>query len=370
MTYLTLPVKDEAAWKAFLDLPFKVYAGDTAWVPPLRSQVRQVLSARNPYFRDVPMALFVCYADGNPVARAMALANPRHKAKFGEATAFFGFFESIRDPQATASLFDALEDFSRQHGATSLEGPFNPNHYSELGLLTENFSSPAFFETYNPPWYAELLEGAGFKPILRLHTRIILEPASLARADHLADVPRQAREAGYTIRPVNLLHLRADMDKIREVYNDAFADNWHFLPATREEYDFLTPSMFLVTNPSLVQIVEYQGEPVGVLQLVLNLNPALQQMKGHMSAGGLLKFVRARLFPDELVLYATGIRPTHRHRLAIDLLEWKFRQLGKRYRTIYGTWMSETNTAAIKAGERVGFIPYKWFHIYAKPIKP
>jgi hypothetical protein len=148
----------------FLDLPDRIYLGDANYVPPLKSEVRRTLDGRkNPYFKGAALQLFVCYADGIPAARIAITINPRHAQKFGERTAFFGFFESTDNPGAVRALFSEATRFCRERRATSLEGPFNPNHYSELGLLLDHFDRPpVFFQTYNPPYYLPLLKGVGF----------------------------------------------------------------------------------------------------------------------------------------------------------------------------------------------------------------
>lgn len=369
MRYQTKIVSEEEGLNDFFDLPFRLYRDDPNWVPPLLSEVKRVLDARkNPYFRGVDLQKFVCYRDKLPVARSIVVINPKHWLKFGQKVAFFGFFESEQDVIAVKHLFGVLEAYCAEQGAELIEGPFNPNHYSELGLLVKNFDPPAFFEPYNPPYYADLLKESGFEPREKLHTRIIRYTKTLAGKDITATLKR-AQKAGFSIRPFNLLHYHADLEWMREVFNDSFDDNWHFLSVSREEYRFLGQSMFLITNPGLVIFVEHEGRPVGVLQFVLNVNPLLKQLNGRLRIGGLLRFVWDRFFIREIVLFAGGIKKEYRQGLAVELFEAALFNLARRYRVVYGTWMSDTNTAAIKAAERVGFVPYRWFEIFQKPVK-
>ncbi len=368
MPYKTIIVANRKELDDFLNLPFRIYRNDPAWVAPLRTEVARVLDTRkNPYFRGVDLQLFVCYREGQPVARGITVINPRHGEKFGRKTAFFGFFESENDAPGAQHLFDSMEKYCAGKGAEYLEGPFNPNHYSELGLLVRNFDPPAFFEPYNPEYYAALLLASGFKPVLQLHSRIIRNAPDLAGRS-MPDVSARVKAAGYTIRPFRLCHLRSDLERIREVFNDAFTDNWYFLPLSREEYLFSAQSLFLVTNPSLIQIVEHHGKPVGVLQMVLNVNPILAPMKGRRSLGGLLRFIRQRFAVREVVLYAIGVKKEYRRSVVFKLLLDAFYRLAQRYRVAYCTWMSDANTAAVTAADHAGFIPYKWFEIYGKPI--
>lgn len=370
MKYLTKAVREPQERLDFLELPYNLYRNNSSWVPPLRSEVAHALDAdNNPYFRGVALEKFVCYRDNEPAARAVAVINPRHWEKFGQKTAFFGFFESINDVVAVHSLFAAVETFCAQHGAEYLEGPFNPNHYSELGLLVDNFDVPVFFEPYNPPYYAKLLLMAGMEPMTRLHTRIIADETKAATIAKRLDMVEHARKAGYTLRSFRLWNMRKDLEILRSVYNDAFENNWHFLPLTSEEYAYTAKSMFLVTNPSLVKIVEFKGEPVGALQFVFDVNPMLARMKGEMGLKGIWHFLRHRFMLRDVVLYASGIKKAFRNTPAIELIIWAVADVAQRYRKVYSTWMMDSNIAAVKASERVGFEPYKWFEIVGKKIQ-
>jgi len=371
MGYQVKPVRTPGEWADFLELPFSLYKDDPLWVAPLRSEVTKALDRdSNPYFRGVALEKFVCYRDGQPVSRSIAVVSPRHWERFGEKAAFFGFFESENDPEAVCQLFAAIETYSTAKGARTLKGPFNPNHYSELGLLVENFETPAFFEPYNPVWYADLLRAAGFRAVTRLHTRVIRDTTTLeTKAKRLEEIVRRARKAGYSIRPFRLLHIPSELERIREIYNDAFDGNWHFLPLSKEEYRYSANAMFLITNPSLVQFIEYKGKPVGVLHLVLNINPVLQALRGRLRPSSLFYFLRKRFFIDEVVLYAVGIKKDFQRTAAIHCFVWAFCRTAQHFKTAYCTWMTEGNKSAIQSAESVGFEPYKWFDIFEKQLK-
>jgi hypothetical protein len=371
MGYQVKTVRTAGQWTDFLELPFSLYKDDPHWVAPLRSEVAKALDARrNPYFQDAALEKFICYRDGQPVSRSVVVIQPRHWEQFGEKAAFFGFFESENDPEAVCQLFTALEAYGVSKGAHTLKGPFNPNHYSELGLLVENFAPPAFFEPYNPAWYADLLRMAGFRTAARLHTRIIRDTTKLAsKAKQLEGIVQRAGKAGYSIRPFRLLQMPSELERIREVYNDAFDGNWHFLPLSKEEYRYAANAMFLITNPSLVQFIEYKGEPVGVLHLVLNVNPILRALRGRLGPGNLFYFLQKRLSIDEVVLYAVGIKKDFQRTAAIHCFIWAFCRIAQRFKTAYCTWMTEGNQSAIQSAESVGFEPYKWFDIFEKQLR-
>ena len=368
MSYQVKIINDRKGMKDFLVLPSRIYSNEPVWVPPLKSEITRTLDqAKNPYFVGVDLQKFICYKNDEPVARAIAVINPKHWKKFNQKTAFFGFYESLNDEQASAFLLEKIGEYCRQKGAERLEGPFNPNHYSELGMLVRNFEKPAFFEPYNPEYYPSLIKNSGFEVVYRIHTRKNTEAGDPLKPLGLNSKSRLEAK-GYTLRHFNLFDMEAELGRIREVFNDAFSENWHFLPVSREEYRFSVKSLFAVTNPSLIQIVEHNGKPVGVLQCVLNINPLLKPLNGRIRITDLFKIPAQRRAIREVVVYAVGIKKAYQKSCAFILLTDAMMKIARRYPSVYSTWMSDDNIAAVRASEIIGLKPYKWFEVYGKSL--
>lgn len=369
MNLTVLPVRNRATLRDFLRLPFALYATDSHWVPPLMSEVSKTLDVRrNPYFRRSRLERFVCYGTDGPAGRIAVVLNPVHAERSHEKTAFFGFFEAKNEPAVARALVGAAESFCRTHGAEFLEGPFNPNHYSELGLQVSGFDRPpAFFQPYNPPSYEDLLVSAGFREMARFHTRRNDHIASYVR-DHLGSWREPMRIPEYTVRGVNMKDLPNELERIREVCNDAFADNWHFLPLSREEYLFAAEYLHLVTHPELVIIVEHKGIPVGVLECVLDVNPLLRRFNGRSGPLKVLRFLRARRHVKHLIIFAVGIKREYQKTRVFALLLNAACGFLEQYDTLETTWMSDSNTLAVRAAEVLGLERDKEFAIYRKPV--
>jgi hypothetical protein len=369
MSYSVKNVCSRRIMRDFLDLPDRVYRDDPNYVAPLKAEVRRTLDRqKNPYFKGADLRLFVCYADGSPVARTAIVINPRHEQKFGVRAAFFGFFESVNDAAAVKALFDAAVRFCRGQGATVLEGPFNPNHYSELGILLDHFDRPpVFFQTYNPPYYPKLLEDLGFHVSASLFTARNERISQFIDANFDLQAPLSIPE-GYSVRHPDMSHLSEEMDKIRLIFNDAFSSNWHFLPASKEEYDFSGKFISLITDPSLISIIEHHGEPVAVLMFVLDVNPLIQRFHGRRGPLKLLNFFRGRRGLRTVVLYAGGIRKRYQHTRVYPLLYEACARIVRRFDCLEGTWISEGNMLARRSAERLGMKPDKHFAIYALSI--
>jgi hypothetical protein len=365
MTYDVIEVSHARHMKDFLNLPFIIYRHDTNWVPPVTSEVRRTLNERlNPYFANARLKLFVCYKGGAIASRTAVVINHLHHQTFGIKSAFFGFFESIKDPEAVNSLIDEVERFCHNQGIELLEGPFNPNHYSELGLQINQFgTTPTFFQTYNPEYYRILLEGAGFHISERFHTRKneSIKEYILQRYG-TCTIP--LAKNGYTVRSFSMREFKTDLECIREVNNDAFSYNWHFLPLSKEEYLFSAKYLSLVTYPELI------GRPVGVLQCVLDINPILKRMDGKVGPIKYIKFLRDRKKISKLVIYSVAIKKSYQRTIVYLLILNAFCEIVLKhdFQILETTWMSEGNIPSIKAAEHLGLKPDKEFAIYKKTV--
>jgi hypothetical protein len=368
MEYSTLQVSGRGILGDFLDLPYTLYRNDTNWVAPIRSEVKRTLDPRrNPYFRHAELALFVTYRNSVPAARIAVVISEPHYMKFGTKTAFFGFFESIPHPDAVKNLFESVEDFCSKRGVSVIEGPFNPNHYSELGLQTDGFNTrPVFFQPYNPEYYLQLLKGVGFTVLTEFHTR-----KNDAAKDFISDRSKSdtsSYSGGFTARPLRMNNLAAELEIIREVFNDAFSDNWHFLPLTKEEYVFSAKFLRYVTVPDLITIVEKEGDPAAVLQCVLDVNPLIAGLQGRIGPIKYLKYRKGLKKIRRIVIYAVGIRKKYRHSRTYLLLLQSMYRIVQRYPHVETTWMSEHNTDVVRACEDLGLFPDKHFVILQKRL--
>jgi hypothetical protein len=371
MSYTVSAVCGSRPLRDFLGLPRAVYGEDPHWVPPVISTVRRTLDVnKNPYFRKASLKLFLCRKDKTPVARLAVVINRLEEKIFGLRSALFGYFEAMNDAEAVLHLFEEAERYCRLQGAQVLEGPFSPNHYSELGLQLDSFGAPpSFFQPYNPAYYPSLLEKAGYRLSRRFQTM---------KNDHIREYiraryglpPEPAGRHGYSVRSLSLKDLGEELERIREVNNDAFASNWHFLPLSREEYTFSSKYLSLVTRPDLIKIVEHRGRPVAVLHCVFDINPLLKKLKGRVGPVKYLKFLRARRKIKKLILFTVSIKKAYQHTQVYHLLLAAFCRMIPEFETLETTWLSPENIPALRAAESLGMKPDKHFAIYEKRIVP
>jgi hypothetical protein len=369
MEYQVKTIDDRRGLKDFFGLPFRVYRGNSHWVPPITAECRRTLDpSRNPYFADATLELFICSRDSLPVSRVALVISQEHCRKFSVRTGFFGFFETFDDQESVSRLFSAVERRCRERRLEALEGPFNPNHYSELGLLADRYDEDqGFFEPYNLQYYHRLLAGAGFEKAECLFTGRNSDVRGYLRQRY-GPPPEIPSGGEYVVRNFNLARMDHDLERVRRVFNDAFASNWHFLPATAEEHRFAAKYLRVITEPELVTIVEHKGEPVGVLMCVLDINPLLRRMNGKAGPLKYLRFLDGKKRIRTLVVYAVGIRKAYKGTRVFTLLLESMRRMAESFDVMTCTWMHPDNPVSVATASRVGLIPHKHLQMYRKRI--
>jgi hypothetical protein len=368
MTFLAREIKEKEGMDDFLSIPSEIYRDDPNWIAPQHSELRRVLNPlKNPYFANASLRIYVCYSDGKPVCRSIMVINHLHWQKWNKKSAIFGFFESVNDSNAVKSLFDKIEADCRASGAEYLEGPFNPNHYSELGILIDNFNSPpVFFETYNPDYYPDLLKEAGFSELCIFHTRI-----NNSISDTLSKKIRISQNYAcnneITVRKFNIFRFKRDLKILREINNDAFENNKFFLPLSGEEYKFSAKYLFFVTTPGLILIAEYKGKPVGAAQFVINFNSLIKSVNGRIMPWNLPGLLWKRRNLKELVIFTVGIKKVFRNTRVFAVMLKSAIKIFRNYSTLSTTWISDENLG-VNLAQLFEMKPNKHFAIYSKQL--
>jgi hypothetical protein len=360
----------------FLDVTERLYRNDPNWVPPLRSDVAKVLSNENPFFRHAEMQLFVARRGSTDVGRIAAILDREHNEFHGEKTAFFGFFESENDPATASLLLDAAALWGRERKMQVLRGPANPSLNDEAGLLVDGFGSPpVFMMTYNPPYYLQLLEGAGFRKAKDLLAYWFdVGPKPFERLSRLVDRVRR-REPDVVVRSITKKSLAADLPAVREVYNAAWEKNWGFVPMTGEEMDFMAGRLKPLLDEKFVFLAERRREdgsvePIAFLMAMPDYNVSVAAAKGRLLPFGWLKFLLAQKKIKTLRVLTLGIKREYRMRgINAVMFESGLRAALERGLTgVEVSWLLEDNDVIINTVKMWGGRLYKTYRMYERGI--
>jgi GNAT superfamily N-acetyltransferase len=369
-------VRDKRGLLEFVEFPFQLYRGDPSWVPPLIEERRDFLDPKkNPFFEHARFQLFLARRGGDLVGTIGAVVDDNHNEYHHERMAAFGFFESIDNQEVADALLGAAEAWGRAQGMAIMRGPMNFSTNHEVGLLIDGFDDPPMVMlTHNPRYYAQLIGARGYSKVMDLFAyigdiddRLQNGPPKLFRVADIA-----AKKAGIRIRKVNMRHFKEEVRRAKEIYAQAWTNNWGFVPLTDREGDYLAASLKPVIDPDLVLIAETSdGTPVGVSITLPDLHQALKLSGGgHMFPFGLAKFLWNRRKIDQVRLWGMGVVEHYRNRGidAVFYVETARAAAAKGYKRIEGSWILETNTMMNRIIERLGGQRYKTYRIYEKPL--
>ncbi|MDZ4673634.1 MAG: hypothetical protein SGI84_04205, partial [Gemmatimonadota bacterium] len=118
------PVSSTRDRRRFIDLPYRLHAADTLWVPPLRRDVHALLDRqRNPFFEHASAEYFLAERGGAVVGRIAAIQNQLHNETHHDQVGFFGFFECIDDQSVADALLTAAAAWLKPRGLDTMRGP-------------------------------------------------------------------------------------------------------------------------------------------------------------------------------------------------------------------------------------------------------
>lgn len=279
MSVVVRPISSSADELKFIKSQWNFYKNDPNWVAPIIFDRKKLLNTRkNPFYKHSAMQLFLAEDNGAVVGRIAAIVNDNHNKTHNDKVGFFGFFECANDQKVADALFAAAADWLRNKGMDAMRGPVNPSMNDECALLVEGFDlPPVVLMTYNPPYYAQLIENAGLSKIKDLYAYILKQENY--RSEKLMRLQKAIRERNkLTIREVdfkNKEQFRRDVATLKELYNSIWQPNWGFVKMTDEEFDFLAADLKQIADPRYTIIVEAEGKPIGFMLALPDINQSL-----------------------------------------------------------------------------------------------
>jgi len=354
----------------FVDLPYRLYAGDPVWVPLLKDDTRLLFDrAKNPFFQHAEVEPFLAWRDGRVVGRIAAIDNRAHNEFHHDRVGFFGFFECEDDPEAAQALFDAAEKWTFARGKDTLRGPMNFSTNDDCGSLIDGFATPpAIMMPHNPPYHARLYAAARFakaKDLLAYWIPHDNPPERLVKGVELIK-----KRKGIVTRSMDMKRFSAEVDLIRLIYNDAWDKNWGFVPMTQPEIEHMAKQLKPVVDPELVVFAEIKGEPIGFALALPDFNIALKHMGGSLFPFGIFAMLWWQRKIHQARVLTLGIK--HGYRASgVDalLIHELFLRCGRRgYPRGEFSWILEDNYAMRRPLEATGAIAYKTYRIYDRVV--
>jgi hypothetical protein len=373
-----VPARSKADWRAFHHLPFRIYAGDANWVPPLLLERRFHFDPKhNPYFQHAKAEFFIAKRGGEVVGRITAQVDRLHQERYRDATGHFGFIEAIDDQAVFDALLKAAEDWLRAQGMQRAIGPVSFALWDQPGLLVDGFDTPPqVMMNHHRPYYAARIAAAGYVKAEDLIAYSYGPEASTERLEKL--LARSMRSGEVTLRNIRMdkAHFKSEVAMLLDIINDAWSDNWGYVPMTKAEIDDLAGVLKLLLQPGDVAIAEYKGEPAAFAAIFPNLNEAIRDMKGRLFPFNWIKLLwRMKVTrPKTARMPMMGVRKALQSSpigaaLTLSVIH-SVRDFNFAHGATHGelSWILERNDRVRHVIEMVGGVPYKTYRLYEKPI--
>ena len=376
------PVTSKADRKAFVELPYRLYANDPNWVPPLKDEVWGLITpGKNPWFEHGEAQLFLAERNGTVVGRIsahidqLALAQPPEQG-MGPGTGFWGFLEG-EDAETGGALLKAAEDWLRAKGMTKAMGPFSFSYWDEVGLLVEGFDHPpTVMMAFNAASYQDWVEGAGYAGVQDLFTYALVIDQGFPELTNRI-VASGERNARIRIRRVDKSKFDQEAALIIGILNDAWSDNWGFVPFTPAEIAYAGKKLKPLVFEDLIRVAEVDGEPVAFMMTLPDMNEQLVKYGGNLLPFNWAKLLwwlrkpKARTMRVPLMGVLKKLQSSRvASQLAFMLIEFIRRDAVGKYESSRGEfgWVLSSNGPMRSVGEAVGGVVNKVYRIYEKEL--
>lgn len=326
---------------AFLSLPEQLYRGDPGFVAPLFFEQRERLTpGKNPFFQHAEATLFTAYKDGKLVGRISAQVDREHLARYKDDCGFYGFFDTVNDARVGRALVDAAATWLKVRGMKKMRGPFSLSINEETGTLVEGQAEPSMIMMpYHRAYQDAVTTGSGLSKVRDL----------LSWKYVVGEIPERARKAHEEVmimpevrmRSVRKSRLSEDVRIAADIFNDAWQNNFSFVPMTEAELAKMAQDFKLFLDDQIAVIAEIDGHPAAMAIAMPNLNEAIHDLDGRLFPLGLPK-----------LLYRTKIKRTKSARLILLGIKSEYRNKKR-----YGGLSAAIYVEMAKRGAAVG---YEW----------
>lgn len=369
------PVNSYREMGEFIDVPWHVNADDPMWVPPLRLERRLHYSKFNHFFKHGEWQAWVAYKNNKPVGRISAQIDSLHQQHHGEDAGHFGSMECINDMAVFSKLILQAEAWLAARHIRYISGPFSHSINQECGVLVDGFDSPpVVMMPHSPRWYGSLLEQQGYQPVKDLLAYWVKVDSKIPRIMQML-IRKYSKQV--RLRPLNRKIFQQEIEILRDIFNDAWSNNWGFIPFTEAEFAELGSSLRLFVQDDFIQIAEVNGVPAAFIIVLPNLNEVFAKLNGKLFPFGWIKLIKQikgqkiltgrvplmgvrKQFQNTPLGMALAYMVIHAPRQAV---------LNRGIQEVELSWILEDNKAMRNILDSIGSHQYKRYRIYGKELQ-
>lgn len=358
--------------KEFIEFPYRHYSHNKYWVAPLLMEQKKLINEKkNPFYNNAEIALFLAKLNGETAGRIAAIIDHRYNEFHQAKTGFFGFFESIDNHNTANLLFKVAEDWLREKGMEDVLGPSNPSMMDEIGILVDGFEKyPSILMPYHKPYYDKLAKKAGYEKEMDLLTYLVTQNSvDRDRAERAVKIVKK-RLPDLEIRKINMRKIKDEVHIIRDIFNEAWKNNWGFIPLSKEEFDALASDLKTIVDDDFAHIAEINGKPVGFSIALPDYNQVFRDMNGRLFPFGIFKLLWNKRKIDKVRTALMGVLPEYQGK-GIDVLMHREAIQNGLEKGVYSSevgWILENNIQMVRVAERIGGTLDKRYRMYSKKL--
>ena len=373
------PALNKADRKVFVKVLWHIYEGEPNWTPPLIIERMDAIDKKkNPYFQHADVRFWVAYKDGKPVGRISAQIDELVEKHHGIKTGHYGFFDCIDDQEVANALFDTACTWLKEKGMVEVIGPFSLSINEETGMLVEGFDTPPqLLMGHSRPYFEKLITNYGLEKTkdtwaYRLDiTKPVLPPVIQKLVDRAVD------RGQITFRHINMDNYEEDLRTILDIFNDAWIDNWKYIPFTEAELDHAVKELKMIIREDFTYIVEVDGEPAAMMVTLPNINEIIRDFDGKLFPFGIFKLLwRLKIRPSFKTVRVPlmGVRTKYQNSRLSGIMSFGLFEICRQSAIKIGceeaelSWVLEENTRLSKLLETVGCVKYKTYRLYQKDL--
>jgi GNAT superfamily N-acetyltransferase len=360
---------------AFIQVPWEIYKDDPNWVPPLLIERKEALSDKNPWFEHAQWCAWIAYRDGKPVGRISAQIDQLHQQRYNNQTGFFGLVEAMDDDEVFKALFETAETWLREKGMRQILGPFNLGINQEIGILVEGYDSPpSVMMGHSRPYYDAAIKNCGYQSAQDLL-------AYELRADKVSTPKVMRTLIERNAERINVRCLRSgeketELEVMRDIFNDAWENNWSFVPFTRKEFKAIGKELLMLLPTDYIQIAEIDNEPAAFVVMIPNLNEVIADLNGRLLPFGWAKLLwRLKVTsPKSSRVALMGVRQKYQNTRLGPALAFRVIKAATDAGVSRGleraefSWVLEQNAAVRNIIETIGGEITKRYRMYEKKL--
>ena len=373
------PVLSKKDRKIFVTLLWDIFKDDPNWVPPLIMERMDIIDEKkNPYFLHADVRLWIAYKNGMPVGRISAQIDELVEPQHGVKTGHYGFFDCIDDQDVANALFDTACSWLKENGMIEVIGPFSLSINEETGMLVEGFDTPPrLLMGHARPYYEKLVHNYGLSSVKDTwaYTLDISDPILPPTIQKLVD--RAVDKGQVKFRPINMDKYEEELKIILDIFNDAWIENWKYIPFTEAELDHAVKELKMIIREDFTYIAEIDGVPQAIMVTLPNINEIIRDLNGKLFPFGIFKLLwRLKIKPSFKTLRVPlmGVRTEYQNSRLSGIMSFGLFEACRQSAIKIGceqaelSWVLEENTRLSKLLESIGCVKYKTYRLYQKDL--